>query len=120
MRKFLYLSIIVGCFAASLRAQNPGAAGPWQRLARFPQAHADSDIWVRPDRFSPFQLNQTALREILSRAPIESRQAVASSRAEVTLPMPDGSLARFRFVESPIMAPELAAKFPEIKAYLAQ
>jgi hypothetical protein len=56
----------------------------------------------------------------LGRAPKESSQAVASSDSVISLPLPDGTLARFRFVESPVMHPALAARFPEIKTYLGR
>ena len=62
----------------------------------------------------PLTLNETGLRASLATAPQEGR---AGAALLVTLPLPDGSNARFRVVESSVMAPELAAQFPSIKTY---
>ncbi|MEZ4771675.1 MAG: M12 family metallo-peptidase [Bacteroidia bacterium] len=71
---------------------------------------------VIPDRYKTFRLNTSEWQQKLSLAPMEFTTAAASP-VEVKIPMPDGTFERFRIVESPIMAPELAAKFPEIKTY---
>ena len=61
-----------------------------------------------------FQADDQALRSVLLNAPHES-----SGRLDyqVPIPMPDGSLVQFSVQESPIMAPELAAKYPEIRTF---
>jgi sugar lactone lactonase YvrE len=77
----------------------------------------NSQSQVAPRHYKAFQLNEAALTPLLAGAPMEFTEAAKDSRNEITLPMPDGSIARFRFVESPIMEPELAARFPKIKTY---
>lgn len=38
----------------------------------------------------------------------------------ISLPLPDGTVGRYRIVQTPLMAPALAAKFPEIKTFSGQ
>lgn len=83
-------------------------------------AHAASEIWqdVTPALASArgtseirvFQANDTALRGALS-----DPDTGQDYRFEI--PMPDGELALFRLREFPVLAPELAAKYPGIKTY---
>lgn len=63
-----------------------------------------------------------ALKDILSQAPMENHGNINAKTSSVilSLPMPDGTIQRFSIVESPVMEPALAAKFPEIKTYLGQ
>ena len=65
-------------------------------------------------------LDKTTLKNILDSAPLEENVNVRSSQTLITIPMPDGTSESFRFVESPVMAPELQERFPGIRAYLGQ
>jgi Metallo-peptidase family M12B Reprolysin-like len=70
--------------------------------------------------YRALSLDENAQRKLLRHAPMEFSKAAKRNRVVMTLPMPDGKLARFRVEESPVMASELAAKFPEIKTYRGQ
>ena len=89
---------------------------PWMALKQLPD-HPAADVWVRPQKTHVAEMDHAVLENILDRAPQEVIGAAIADTSEISLPMPDGSLARFKFVESPIMEPELARKFPEIKTY---
>lgn len=70
-----------------------------------------------------FRLNKNALATTMVGTPSEQAGfslALRSNAAQLDLPMPDGRFMAFRYLESPIMAPELAAKFPDIKTYVGQ
>ncbi|HEU4390627.1 MAG TPA: M12 family metallo-peptidase [Blastocatellia bacterium] len=70
-----------------------------------------------PRRYKAFRLSEAALQCTLADAPLEFTEAASNSAREIELPMPDGALSRFRFVESPIMESGLAAQFPDVKTY---
>jgi hypothetical protein len=91
--------------------------GIWQKLATLPDAPANARPGIRPNVFQPVTLDAARLRETLANAPREVADAPKDAGLEITLPMPDGTFARFRVQESSVMEPELAAKFPEIKTY---
>jgi len=64
-------------------------------------------------------LDEPALRQALRRAPMENSAAALRQALVLTIPLPDGGNIHFRLVESPLMAPGLAARYPSIKSYLA-
>jgi len=64
--------------------------------------------------FRYFNSDQRALRDFLFQVPGENSGITGSV---ISLPMPDGSQASYRIVESPIMEDALAVKYPEIKTF---
>lgn len=73
-----------------------------------------------PVPFRLVALDRAALEDLLAQAPTEASAAAQTVTVELPLPMPDGTLAHFRIVEAPVMAPELARRFPQIRTYRGQ
>jgi hypothetical protein len=122
------LGMMATSAAAQFRAEGPGAPEPdraavpaaaetWRALGAMPAAVMAGQPWIRPDRFGSFALQTAAMRGALAKAPMEFSPEAANP-AVIEIPLPDGTLGLFQCVESPIMAPELQAQFPDIRTYL--
>lgn len=83
---------------------------------------AAAQIW-QPDTSSQarggidgtlFRADDAALRDALDAA---GRSGAPGPMQRIELPLPDGRVASFHVVESSVMAPGLAAKYPEIRAF---
>lgn len=85
-------------------------------------SRAASEREILPDRGRVARLDTAALESLLERVPLEilGEGADRSGGEILSLPLPEGGFERFLVVESPIMEPALAAKFPEIRTYRGQ
>jgi hypothetical protein len=70
--------------------------------------------------YRAYRLDESRMRRLLWEAPHENVVAPRFSHVIISLPMPDGSFQRFAVVESPILSPELAARYPDIKTFIGQ
>jgi hypothetical protein len=103
--------------AHDLQSQSPD--GFWTSVAET-NSQAAAKIATAYRSYRKLRLNTDAFTAALAKAPLESTTKSKTAQAIVTLPGADGTFMRFSFVASPIMAPELAARYPEIKTYAAQ
>jgi hypothetical protein len=103
--------------ASSALAQEARSISGWSRTV-LPEASRAALREDMPRSYTAHTLDFEALRDALAQAPMEDNARAAALTMDV--PMPDGSYSRFAVVESPVMAPELQAQYPEIRSYLAQ
>jgi hypothetical protein len=75
---------------------------------------------IKPDSYRTLQLDFSGIKTLLVNAPKEENINVQNSSFIISLPMPNGEFENFKIVESPIMAEELANRYPDIKTYLGQ
>jgi hypothetical protein len=114
-------STLAATTSRSYSQPSTGQAGEslWENVAETSIPQAGARVLV-PAKYRTVRLNQNLLTTLLAKAPMEFTSAAREDPPIITLPMPDGSLARFSFEESPIMERGLAEKYPELKTYRAQ
>ncbi len=133
-RTFLLLLTVLGVFAvASLWPATPPALSAPAVASAFSPQSSDA-LWrdVSPEKLLSEQQRQTAgrpnkyrllsldtihLQSLLRRAP---REFTADDAPIISLPMPDGSMLRFKIYDSPVMEQSLASRFPQIRTFTGQ
>ncbi len=112
----VYLLLCLTGFLTGLSAQN--STPFWEpvtidRIA-LPEGTAPD---FNPVKFQAYDLQYDALAQLLAQAPMEFTEAADRNPLLIDLPAADGTIRTFEVWESPIMAPELAARYPDIRNY---
>ena len=87
----------------------------WQSIERS-QCRFQPDEMIAVNQAQYLQLDIDGMRTFLASAPIQTKEAYEASLI-IEIPMPDGSFSRFAVMETQVMHPALAAKYPMIKTY---
>jgi len=112
MRLFITLIFIISGFLPLSAQQNF-----WTDVeeATLPEAAARQRSFIVTN-YRALALDMEGLKTALQAAPMEFAPE-ATVPIVLDMPMPDGSTKTFEVVESPVMAPGLAARYPSIKTY---
>jgi hypothetical protein len=108
----LFISIIA--FSGSTFAQK--VTSYWSSIPES-EIKKTGERTIIPSKYKTFHLSGMDLKNVLFSAPNEDKVSLRNSQVIVELPLPDGSIQKFRVVEAPVMAPELAAQYPNIKTF---
>ncbi|OGX87258.1 hypothetical protein BEN47_11365 [Hymenobacter lapidarius] len=107
---FLVLGMALGA-----RAQSKATAPFFRADGEARGAAAKSRLGAALFRSQALTLDVAGLRGALAAAPSEAQAGAAP--LVLVLPLPNGSTGRFAIRQSSVLAPALAARFPEIKTY---
>ncbi|MBK7410859.1 MAG: hypothetical protein IPJ40_24040 [Saprospirales bacterium] len=111
---FLALTIWGTLFCAPLLAQD---ASPWTQI---PEAALPRDLGERriiPNAYQTFHLDIAALETTLQDVPLRFSEAADQTTVTLSIPLPNGGTRSFRILEAPVMHPDLARKFPQIRTF---
>jgi hypothetical protein len=97
-------------------AQHPSDALWRDKTSKVTQAQRTA----RPKKYRALTLDTIHFQSLLQRAPREFTAAARTGSTIISLPMPDGTFARFKIQHSPIMEEALAARFPQIRTFSGQ
>ncbi|TGE15588.1 hypothetical protein [Hymenobacter elongatus] len=75
---------------------------------------------LQPRHYRVVRLNVAGLKKALATATSIGATGATGAGLVLLLPLPDGSLVGYRMRPTQVMAPELAAKYPELQTYAGQ
>jgi len=110
MCKSLPILLLLLCSCA-LQGQSLWTATPENNIPAYGERR------IKPQHYLAVKLNLDELTPVLSAAPERFSANAAEADTYLSVPMPDGSMQNFRLLESPVMAPELQSRYPEIRCY---
>jgi len=70
-----------------------------------------------PDHYRTVQIDSKVLEKTLASAPLDNSSTPLRNTSILSLPNPTGGTDRYYIAETPVMAPELQAKYPQIRTY---
>ena len=71
-----------------------------------------------PEKYLVFRLEENSMKSALADLPLENTDAARGKSVVMEIPMPDGSLQRFRMEETQVLAAHLAVDFPDWKTFV--
>ncbi|MCK6608200.1 MAG: M12 family metallo-peptidase [Flavobacterium sp.] len=112
MRKLIFTTLLLTITLGT--AQNKNDLWKKSNLSEISKRITKTDL---PQK-NIFELDLRTMKKMLGTSP-KRKNINTTSNLIITLPNGEGKLENFKVYENSIMAPELAAKYPEIKSYMA-
>ncbi len=118
MNKLLLVIFALCLGSYSLNAQSSFEKN-WTKI-RSNQLTNGTERYALPSKFELFQLNISSIKTYLSNSPMEFTNMGRKSNVILEIPFPNGTVHSFKMVETVMMEPGLAQKFPSFKTYSGQ
>jgi len=110
---FVFLALATFGSTSIIKAQN--SLNYWKPVFE-KEIKTTGERVIIPNKYKTFRVTEE-FKNVLFSAPNEANVSLQNSNTIIELPMPNGELQKFKLVESPVMAAELAAQFPTIKTF---
>ena len=112
MKKLLSLLLFTGITLGSLAAQNT----LWQSLS-LTALPTTGEQRIQPRKAHYFQVDFSALQNQLLQAPMEVWPRQQQRSMTIEIPVPEGGFRQFGIMQSPVLAPALQTKYPQIRTF---
>ena len=97
---------------------NSNQANLWEKVDESKMQLQRGERATIPEKYLVFRLNRTLLKDSLADLPLERDAATREKAVVMDVPLPDGSIQRFRMEETTVLSPEMAADFPNWKTFV--